>query len=524
MRAQLEVYFRAAFPAVAINSTDERRALAEVMAGAKAAGKKLVIWSATNGARDLEKGGVGASAEQQTIRDTEDLLAVCKAPRRKETVWVLLDAHTWPFDRDPILTRALKEFFADAPGNGSSVALIGNGFRPHSTLEELVVTIDHPLPDAEAMDRYASKIAAANSVQIKGELAEVTRALGGLTASQAENALSLSVIESRALDPKVIYREKVAAVRRTGLLEIVNPDPRGMEAIGGLENFKAWIARRRRAWSPEAKAFGIADPKGVLIVGVPGTGKSLAAKALGTTLGIPMLRLDVGSLFNSLVGASEERTRDALKLCEAIAPCGLWLDEIDKGLAGASGDASDSGVTRRVFGTIITWMQERRRPVFLVATANQVEGLPPELLRKGRFDEIFAIDLPTKVEREAIFKVHFQAVKRDPGKFDMPALVAKTEHFTGAEIGALVDDALFRAFDAGEDLGTDHIITGAAETVPLAITARERIDQIRAWARGRARMASAPEEGGVTTPVDAPAIRTLRPVMTIGGDDPAGGN
>jgi SpoVK/Ycf46/Vps4 family AAA+-type ATPase len=310
----------------------------------------------------------------------------------------------------------------------------------------------------------------------------------------------LSVIEKGDFDPVVIYREKTKAVKKSGLLDIAEADPRGLDAIGGLDALKSWIKRRRRVWSDEARAFGLPQPKGILLIGVPGTGKSLSAKSIGTALGVPTLRLDVGSLFNSLVGESEARTRDALKLAEALAPCVLWIDEIDKGLAGSGGSGGgDSGVTKRVFGSIISWMQERRRSVFMVATANDVTGLPPELLRKGRFDEIFAVDLPSHEERVAILAIHLKGRQRDPKKFDLEAIADVTDTFTGSEIEACLDEGLFAAFDEGGELETSHLLAAAGSIVPLAVTAKEQIEGIRAWAKSRARFASTrPDES--TTP------------------------
>jgi SpoVK/Ycf46/Vps4 family AAA+-type ATPase len=319
----------------------------------------------------------------------------------------------------------------------------------------------------------------------------VIRALSGLTTTEAENALSLSFVEVDGFDSKIIYREKIKAVRKSGLLDIVEPDPRGLEAIGGLEVLKDWIRQRKRAWSPEAKEFGLPDPKGCLLVGVPGSGKSLCAKVIGTVLGQPTVRLDIGSLFNSLVGESESRARGALRLAEAIAPCVLWIDEIDKGMAGAGGSGSgDSGVTKRVFGTFISWMQEHKRPVFMVATANDVTNLPPEFLRKGRFDEIFAVDLPTQEERKVILSIHLAAKKRDRANFDIDAVSQATNGFTGSEIESAVVQGLFRAFDEGKEMNTQHLLAAANEIVPLAVTAKEQIDGIREWARNRARFAS----------------------------------
>jgi hypothetical protein len=491
MKTVLRNYFKAAFPAIAIQTSDEGRACADVIAAAKEVGRSIVTWSATEGMRDVSAGG-------RAIDDTQDLMAAC-SQRRENTVFILRDPHTWPFDRDPILLRTFRDFLAAAPAGGSSVVILANSFQPHPTLEKLVVVLDYEMPSAEELAAIVAGIAESAGLPPAAS-PELLRALGGLTASEAENALSLSFVEMKGFDPAVIYREKIKAVKRTGLLEIVEPDPRGVEGIGGLEVLKAWILRRRRAWSPEAVEYGLPQPKGVLLVGVPGTGKSLSAKAIGTALGVPTLKLDVGSLFNSLVGESERRTRDALKLAEAISPCVLWIDEIDKGLAGSSGSGSgDSGVTRRMFGTIISWMQEKARPVFIVATANQVSALPPELLRKGRFDEIFAVDLPTFEERKIIFGIHLRNRGRAPGSFDVQALAKVTEGFTGSEIESVVTDAMFESFDASIPLETRHLLTSAQSTIPLATTMKEEISAIREWAKTRARAASAPEAPASTS-------------------------
>lgn len=481
MKKKLANYFRAAFPAVAIQTAEEQRALADVFDAADSCGKAIVVWSAVAGAFQVRP-------ESRPIEDTVDLLAAANSLREKDTVYVMRDVHTWPFDRDPVLCRAWREFLMAMPALGSCAVVVAPEYRPHATVERLVTIVDYTLPSADDLRRIADGI-----VESAGSKAKVTdeviRALGGLSTAEAENALALSLVETRRLDPAVIYREKVGAVRRSGLLEIVDPDPRGLDSVGGLDELKDWISKRRRAYSPEAVAFGLPSPKGIMIVGVPGTGKSLSAKAIGTALGVPTLRLDIGALFNSLVGESEARTRDALRLAEAMAPCVLWVDEIDKGLAGSSGAGSgDSGVTKRVFGSIISWLQERRRPVFLVATANDVEGLPPELLRKGRFDELFAVDLPNASEREAIMRIHVARVGRDPALGDLA--VGATDGFTGSEIEAVVAEAMFAAFDAGRELKAEDLVAAARATTPLSRTAKEKIDAIRSWAKTRARFAS----------------------------------
>lgn len=494
MKQRLENYFRAGYPAIAIRTTEEQRACADILAAAKECGKGVATWSATEGLRVV-------APSVRAIDDTADLLPALNQ-RLKNTVYILRDAATWPFDRDPMLARAMRDLMAWCPTEGSCVTLTAPDFRPHATIEKLVVVTDYTLPDAAALGRIIEGIAASANLPPGGDREALVRALSGLSTTEAENALALSLVEKRGFDTDVIYREKTAGVRRSGLLEIAEADPRGLSAIGGLDALKDWIKKRKRAYTPEAESYGLPAPKGILIAGIPGTGKSLAAKAIGTALGIPTLRLDIGSLFNSLVGESEARARQALQLAEALSPCVLWADEIEKGLAGASGSGSgDSGVTKRVFGTVISWMQERRRPVFLVATANDVTGLPPEFLRKGRFDEIFAVDLPSDMERAAIFAIHLRKRSRSYDDIMLTGrAISATENFTGSEIEAVVEAAMFEAFaDGGREITETDLVAAAQATMPLAVTAKEKIDGIRAWAKNRARFASTPDAPATIT-------------------------
>ena len=506
MKEKLVNYLRACYPGIAIQTAEEQRAIDDVVNAARETSKGVVTWSATEGMRYLVP-------TVQSIPKTDDLFLACKE-RRENTVYIMRDIAGWPFDRDPILTRAFRDLLTWAPAKGSCIIIIAPAYRPHATFEKLVVVLDYTLPGKEDLKRIAVGItesAIGKIIEPDAVPPEVVRALSGLSTTEAENALSLSYVETGVMDAAVIYREKVQGVKKSGLLEIVDPDPKGMDNIGGLTALKEWAIKRRRAYTPEAEAFGLTPPKGTLLVGVPGSGKSLMAKAIGTALGVPTVKLDIGALFNSLVGESEARTREALKLAEAMAPCCLWVDEIDKGLAGASGSGSnDSGVTKRVFGTIISWMQERRRPVFLVATANDVTSLPPELLRKGRFDEIWAVDLPNEDERRAILVIHL--VKRNRKKLiELKPVVEATDGFTGAEIEQVIEEAMVEAFDTGTDVTPALLVAAARATTPLSVTAKEKIEGIRAWANNRARWASAKGRTAVdeSAPVRRVQTRTL---------------
>ncbi len=255
-----------------------------------------------------------------------------------------------------------------------------------------------------------------------------------MTTTEAENAGALSVVETGRLNAPVIAREKAQAVKKNGLLELVEAQE-SLDSIGGLDVLKEWLLKRREAFTPRAMEYGLPTPKGVLMLGIPGCGKSLTAKATASVFGVPLLRLDAGRIFAGLVGQSESNLRSVIQTAEAIAPCVLWLDELEKGLSGSkSSGSTDGGTSARVFGSLLSWMQEKKSPVFIVATANDVSQLPPELLRVGRWDQLFFIDLPTREEREVIWPLQIAKYGREPETFDLPQLARATEGFTGSEI------------------------------------------------------------------------------------------
>ena len=291
-----------------------------------------------------------------------------------------------------------------------------------------------------------------------------------------------------------------------------------MNDVGGLDTLKTWLDRRSQAFGAGAKGFGLDAPKGVLLLGVQGCGKSLVAKAIAAAWEFPLLRLDMGKVFGGIVGQSEANVRTALQVAQALAPCVLWIDEIEKGVAGmGSSDQSDGGTTARVVGTLLTWMQEKREPVFVVATANRIEMLPPELLRKGRFDELFFVDLPSCAVRKEILAIHLRKKGRDPVGYDLEQLATLSLGYSGAELEEAVREGLFDAFAEGRELRTEHIATALRATFPLSRTMGEQITDLRRWAKVRARLASpeVPEEPppSVTAPVPKLRQETRNPFV-----------
>ena len=318
-------------------------------------------------------------------------------------------------------------------------------------------------------------------------LESVVQNMRGLTRRQVRQLVADMAAGDRAVtdeDLEQLQRGKREMFQNAGVLEFVEA-PTSMEAIGGLGRLKAWLAERERSFGKRAAAFGLAPPRGVLLLGVQGAGKSLASKAIATAWRRPLMRLDPGALFDKYIGETERKLREALAQAEAMAPVVLWIDEIEKGFAGSASASTDGGVGRRMFGTLLTWMQEHAAPVFLVATANDIEALPPELLRKGRFDEIFFVDLPGREARRAIFAIHLAARRQDASDFDLGALSDATEGYSGAEIEQAVLSAAHAAFAKGTGVTTASVVAAARASPPLSVTMRESIAWLREWSKGR---------------------------------------
>jgi SpoVK/Ycf46/Vps4 family AAA+-type ATPase len=383
-------------------------------------------------------------------------------------------------------------------------------------MEEITV-IDFPLPNAEAIERLLAQVAP-DKLKVTGLAKEqLIKACQGLSRTRIQRVLAKALAAKQQVnesDIAGVLQEKQQAIRQTGILEFFSPQD-SLKSVGGLENLKQWVRMRQDVFTEEARRYGIPNPKGVLLVGIQGTGKSLSAKTIAHEWRLPLLRLDSGRLFGGIVGESESRVRQMIQLVEAIAPCVLWIDEIDKAFGNiTSGADGDSGTSRRVFGSLITWMQEKTSPVFIVATANNIQVLPAELLRKGRFDEIFFLNLPTEPERQEIFKVHLQKLRpsriRD---FDLSLLARQSKNFSGAEIEQVIIDAMHRAFAKGhsgqrQDLTTEDIIMAIEETVPLAAIAHEQIAALKYWAA---------QAGARTASKDIQLMEELRQYLTPDG-------
>jgi len=388
-------YIRAGYPGICIISHEEARAEAKLKSAATETAHTLCAWSATTGLVDTAD---GRNISEEDPMDA--IMAISGLP--ENTVVLLRYFHLFLDEGNPVLIRALKDALVQSKAKGICIVILGCRNTLPPELEREFVLINFALPDKIGLGTVLDGICdSAKLKKYKGAKRDaILDAASGLTCFEAENAFALSVVEHKAVKADCVAKEKAATVKNSGLLEVIETTGT-LDDIGDLDQLKDWLIKRREAFSPEARKYGLPAPKGLLIAGIPGTGKSLTAKATATVFGRPLLKLDAGKLFGSLVGQSEGNMRRVIQTAESIAPCVLWIDEIEKGFAGSkSSGSTDGGTGSRVFGSFISWMQEKTAPVFVVATANDVSSLPPELLRKGRWDELFFTDLPDATERE----------------------------------------------------------------------------------------------------------------------------
>lgn len=499
----------AGFPYIYIPSYEEERitaAIKDTLTNTELvkSERKLYIWTQTD----------GFITDENKVRDTSNPLNAIESIARsnEDAVYVFKDFHVFfGGDRnarpDYAVIRKLRDIIPNLKSSRKSVVFISSKLVIPCDMEKEISILDFALPTEDEikslLDELISGLNPENVRLTEDEKTKLSRSALGLTMQEAENAFCRAIVNLKGLSIEaltIIHEEKNQVVKKTGVLEFVNTDL-DINDIGGLENLKKWLIRRNNSWSEKAKKYNLPAPKGVLITGVPGCGKSLTAKAMSTIWGLPLLKLDMGKIFGGIVGSSEENMRKAITTAEAIAPSILWVDEIEKGFSGLK-SSGDSGTSARVFGTFLTWMQEKTAPVFVIATANDISSLPPELLRKGRFDEIFFVDLPTAKEREKIFNVHLRKIMNNS---DISHELAVTDGvcrelanasvgYVGAEIEQIVVSAMYEAFYAERGLTKGDVLKAIKDTVPLSSTQREQILSLREWAKERAVLATAVED------------------------------
>ena len=490
---QLDLLIRSRTPIIWIRSLEEARVDGLLEHAAARLGGRLVLrWDFIAGLRGTPGREGEASRNPMAALDLLGAL-----PREQGAILLLRDFHR--YGEDAGICRRLRNLAAELRERPHTLVITAPEWRLPLELEDSITLLDLPLPEVEEITGLLAGIAAAVGEPLQPEvLATLAGACHGLSEQRVRQLAARALAQRGRLgeaDLAEVLEEKRQAIARSELLEYC-PSEASPADIGGLGALKHWLTQRHRAFSEEARRYGLPLPRGVLLVGPQGTGKSLTAKAIAHSWGMPLLRLDVGRLFAGLVGASEARTRDMIQRAEAMAPCVLWIDEIDKGfglgVGGGSDGRSDGGTSQRVLACVLTWMAEKTSAVFVVATANAVERLPAELLRKGRFDEIFLLELPGRDERRAILDLQLRR-RRPSHQIALEVLVDRTDGFSGAELEQTVIEAMHLAFGDDRDLGEADLIAAASQVVPLSRTAREQLEALRTWASGgRARPASQP--------------------------------
>lgn len=507
--SQFVNFVNAGFPYVYIASYEEERVtqtIAHVLnkTDLVKAPRKLYTWTQSD----------GLSCENEKVKDTmQPVAAIDYIGRSTENaIFILKDFHVY-FGAgrgnrpDYGIIRKLRDIHINLKTSRKMVVFLSPQLLIPCDMEKEISVLDFPLPTVseieQVLDDLMEGLQPENIHLNDHEKKQLVRSALGLTLQEVENAFCRAIVHIKGLDNTalaIIHEEKNQVVKKTGVLEFVKSDL-NIDDIGGLENLKKWLKKRNGSWLERAKAYNIPAPKGVLITGIPGCGKSLTAKSMSAIWNLPLLKLDMGKIFGGVVGSSEENMRKAIATAEAISPSILWIDEIEKGFSGTK-SSGDSGTAARVFGTFLTWMQDKTAPVFVIATSNDISALPAELLRKGRFDEIFFVDLPTCREREKIFKLHLQkkiSKSTIPHQVDVESgicheLATLSDGFSGAEIEQVVVSALYEAFFAERGIQEKDLVKCIQDTVPLAVTQNEQILTLRHWAEHRAVLATAKDD------------------------------
>jgi len=491
MKEELDILIQAQYPLIYLVTSEEERAEQTVATIAQLARpqRRIYLWTVTHGI--VEYGQPRNVTQHNTVSPEA---AIDWIIRQKEpSIFVLKDLH--PFIDAPATTRSLRDAIAGFKGLQKTIILMSPVQQVPIELEKEVVVLDYPMPDMGELNLVLSRHIDQNrGRRLTTEAREkLLRAALGLTKDEAEKVYRKAQVTTGKLtetEVDIVLSEKKQLIRRNGILEYIEEDET-IDAIGGLEELKKWLTQRSNAFTEKAREYGLPQPKGMLILGVPGCGKSLIAKTTSRLWGLPLLRLDMGRVYDgSMVGRSEANLRNALKTAESISPVILFIDELDKSFAGSGSGDSDGGTSNRIFGSFLTWMQEKKSPVFVMATANRVERLPGEFLRKGRFDEIFFVDLPTPEERCAIFKIHLTKRRSEITRFDLEQLAKVSDGFSGAEIEEAIIAAMYEAFAQEREFTQLDIIAAIKSTLPLSRTMTEQVTALRDWARQRARPAA----------------------------------
>jgi SpoVK/Ycf46/Vps4 family AAA+-type ATPase len=492
MQEEINILIQAQYPLIYLVTSEEERTERAIamIAQAKSHQRRVFVWTVTHGI--VEYGQSRHVTQHNTISSEAAIQWVIQ--QKESGIYIFKDLH--PFIDSPVTTRWLRDAIASFKGTQKTIILMSPVQQVPIELEKEVVVLDYPMPDLTELNQVLSQqLEQSKTRRTTTETREkLLKAALGLTHDEAEKVYRKAQVKAGRLteaEVDIVLSEKKQLIRRNGILEYIEEDET-LDAVGGLEELKRWLKQRSNAFTERAREYGLPQPKGMLILGVPGCGKSLIAKTTSRLWGLPLLRLDMGRVYDgSMVGRSEANLRNALKTAESISPAILFIDELDKSFAGTTGSSdSDGGTSSRIFGSFLTWMQEKTSPVFVMATANRVERLPGEFLRKGRFDEIFFVDLPTPEERQQIFNIHLSKRRRDITRFDVEQLAKVSDGFSGAEIEQALVAAMYEAFAQDREFTQLDIIAAIKATLPLSRTMTEQVTALRDWARQRARPAA----------------------------------
>jgi hypothetical protein len=523
--SEIELSILAGNPLMYVVTPEEERFLKEVERICMHRGRKLWVHAISTGVYNISFGCVdGVWREPRrgcVLKQLSDPVALLEDLRERnanEGVFVLLDFHAAL--RDVLLKRLLKDVAQRFRQTRNTVLIVSPVVDLPADIAHEAALFHFPLPTRKLLAAKLGSVLASQRlrgtpIRLEPGDAEQIAATGlGMTLIDFESALKRTIARGSGQTGAQVIADvllsKQQIVRKSGVMECCDTLPESMDAVGGMGVLKAWLRKRQRAFTADTAGFGLPRPKGILLLGVPGCGKSLAAKACAGLWRLPLLRLDAGRLFSSPVGSSEENCRRAIQLAEATAPCILWIDEIEKALAGVgSSSYTDGGTAARVFATIATWLQEKTASVFAIATANTIGSIPPELIRKGRWDEVFFLDLPGFQERCDILRIHLEKCGRNPGEFEIEELAEAFQGFSGAEIEQAVISGLYDAFDEDRPLLTGDIISAIRTAIPLSKTMAESVQALRSWALTRARLASDERLDAERRPRRS---RTIRPV------------
>lgn len=491
MKEELSILVQAQYPLIYLVTSEEERAEQAIATIAQTKPqRRTYVWTVTHGI--VEYGQPRNVTQHNTVSPQPAIEWVIR--QREPGIYIFKDLHPL---MAPDVIRWLRDAVASFKDTNKTIILMSPVLEVPIELEKEIAVLDYALPDMSELNQVLTQQIEQNRMRRPStETREkLLKAALGLTRDEAEKVYRKAQVMAGRLteaEVEIVLSEKKQLIRRNGILEYIEEDET-LDSVGGLEELKHWLRQRSNAFTERAREYGLPQPKGMLILGVPGCGKSLIAKTTARLWGLPLMRLDMGRVYDgSMVGRSEANLRNALKTAESISPAILFIDEIDKAFAGSVGSAdSDGGTSSRIFGSFLTWMQEKTSPVFVMATANRVERLPGEFLRKGRFDEIFFVDLPNAEERKEIFNIHLSKRRRDIARFDLDQLVSICDGFSGAEIEQALIAAMYEAFAQDREFTQLDIIAAIKATLPLSKTMSEQVTALRDWARQRARPAAA---------------------------------